>query len=71
MGSGAGTSMGNAAMDAFMEDWDEVVHADSLSTYCTKWKDLHSQHRRKVGLLDYLRNTWLPLKEHFMAIWIY
>ncbi len=69
-GSSAGTSTGTAAVDAFMEDWDEVVHADSLSTYRTKWKELQSRYRREVGLLDYLRNTWLPLKEHFMASWV-
>jgi hypothetical protein len=54
----------------FVKDWQKVVLAELIETYRTKWRMLQSRYRRETSLLDYLRNTWLPLKEHFMAPWV-
>jgi hypothetical protein len=53
-----------------MSDWDEMVNTNSVVTYRAKWRTMQSNYRREVALLDYLRNSWLPLREHFMAPWV-
>jgi hypothetical protein len=53
-----------------MSNCDEVVLADSVSTYRSQWRTLQSSYRRDSSLLDYLKNMWLPLQEHFMALWV-
>jgi hypothetical protein len=64
------TMASNRAVADFVQGWQEVVLAESVGTYRTKWRELQSKHRRETSLLDYLRNTWLPLKEHIMAAWV-
>ncbi len=64
------TTVGESAVKDFMEDWDAVVYAESVQSYRTKWQRLQSTYRREASLIGYLRNTWLPLKEHFMAPWV-
>ncbi len=64
------TTASNRAVADFMQGWQDVVLAESVGTYRTKWRELQSRHRREMSLHDYLQNTWLPLKEHFMAAWV-
>ncbi len=64
------TTASNRAVTDFVKDWQKVVLAELIETYRTKWRMLQSRYRRETSLLDYLRNTWLPLKEHFMAPWV-
>jgi hypothetical protein len=61
---------GAASVDGFMQVWDDVVFAESLSTYRTKSKALQSRHSRETTLLNDLQSTWILLKEHFMAPWV-
>ncbi len=69
-GSQSHTVAGAGGATDFMRDWDDVVHAESVLSYRAQWRKLQSSYRRESSLLDYLRNTWLPLKEHFMAPWV-
>ncbi len=50
--------------------WDEVVFSEDVATFRIKWRKLQSDFRRERLLVDYLRDTWLPMKEHFMAPWV-
>jgi hypothetical protein len=59
-----------AAAENFMKDWDNIVFAVTVATYREKWRDLQRRYRRETALIDYIRSTWLPLKEHFMAPWV-
>ncbi len=70
VGSQLQSAAGESAVDDFMRNWDEVVYSDSITTYRDQWRSLQSSYRRDTSLLDYLRNTWLPLREHFMAPWV-
>ncbi len=65
-----GSEASRDAVKAFMSDWDYVVLADSASTYRSRWKTLQRNNRQESSLLDYLRNTWLPVREHFFAAWV-
>jgi hypothetical protein len=60
----------DGAVESFMQEWDNVVLAQSVESYRTKWQRLQNSLRRERSLLDYLRHTWIPLKEHFMAPWV-
>ncbi len=60
----------NDSVKDFMSDWDDVVFSEDVATYRMKWRKLQSNYRRESLLVDYLRTTWMPLKEHFMAPWV-
>ncbi len=55
---------------AFMDDWDDVTFAESLADYRSQWRKFQLSYRRDTVLLDYLRSTWLPLREKFMSAWV-
>ncbi len=63
-------SLNATKLKEFLQDWDDVVFAISVDTYREKWRDLQRRNRRGSALLDYLRDTLLPLKEHFMSSWV-
>jgi hypothetical protein len=64
------TSAQNDLVKDFMCGWDEVVFSEDVATFRIKWRKLQSDFRRERLLVDYLRDTWLPMKEHFMAPWV-
>jgi hypothetical protein len=57
-------------VEEFMEDWDGIVFARSVAIYREKWQEMQRRYRREIALIDYIRNTWLPLKEHFVSSWV-
>jgi hypothetical protein len=59
-----------AKVAEFMQDWDGVVFSAYVVTYCKKWRDLQRRYQRDTALIKYIRDIWLPLKEHFMALWV-
>jgi hypothetical protein len=55
---------------SFMQEWDEVTFAESVTVHRARWRKLQQSYRQEVALISYLRNTWLPLKEKFMSPWV-
>ncbi|PIA24917.1 hypothetical protein AQUCO_04100189v1 [Aquilegia coerulea] len=55
--------------DTFITTWTELVQSNSMSSFSEGWKDFEASYKEKVVMIDYIKKTWLPLKERFVKAW--
>jgi hypothetical protein len=53
-----------------MQAWDRVSFAATVPAFQEEWRSFQRRYRREAAFLDYLRDTWLPVKEKLMAAWV-
>ncbi|KAJ7964071.1 Protein FAR1-RELATED SEQUENCE 5 [Quillaja saponaria] len=56
--------------DTFLSNWTCVRNSVSESKYHEALQYFESRYKEKGVLLNYIRSTWLPLKELFVVAWI-
>ena len=52
-----------------MGDWNEVIEIGSVTNFEERWKELERKYGNHPNVIKYLKNTWEPLKEHFVTTW--
>jgi hypothetical protein len=54
----------------FLEDWNKVMYASEEDEFLESWAAMIFKYGIFSEVINYLGNTWIPLKENFVACWI-
>jgi hypothetical protein len=54
---------------AFLNDWTTVINSTSVSEYHEMLQFFETQYKEKEFVINYIKNTWLLLKEQFVSAW--
>ena len=54
---------------AFISTWTALINSHDETTFNEAWSKFEVEYKQKVVVLDYIKATWLPLKEKFVAAW--
>ncbi|KAL5704010.1 hypothetical protein ACHQM5_022490 [Ranunculus cassubicifolius] len=55
--------------ETFILCWTGVIQSDSESLFNEAWKELEGAYKEKVIVINYVRKTWLPFRQHFVKAW--
>jgi hypothetical protein len=55
--------------NAFIRTWQKIVHAGDAATFDKEWTDMEKEYSGHPTLIDYLQQTWLPLRQKFVKAW--
>ncbi|CAG8809284.1 19847_t:CDS:2, partial [Cetraspora pellucida] len=54
---------------SFLSKWNEIVQSVTEKEFEEKWSAFCITYTNKSRIIAYLEDTWLPLKEKFVAAW--
>ncbi|XP_068656492.1 uncharacterized protein [Aristolochia californica] len=55
--------------DGFVNAWTTLINSPTELAYYRAWEAFQVDFKEKVVALNYIANTWLPLKEYFVKAW--
>lgn len=58
-----------AAWVAFISTWTSLINSHDESSFNEAWSLFEAQYKENAAVLNYIRGTWIPLKEKFVNAW--
>ncbi|XP_077219971.1 PKS-NRPS hybrid synthetase cheA-like [Tasmannia lanceolata] len=55
--------------DGFLSSWNKLINSPTEIAYYEAWQAFQVAFQEKLIVLNYIANSWLPLKEHFVKAW--
>ncbi|GAB2302746.1 hypothetical protein Dimus_039548 [Dionaea muscipula] len=55
---------------SFLASWHKLYMSSTEASFEQKWNILCTEYGPHSPVIEYVRNTWLPYKERFVAAWI-
>ncbi|XP_008221395.1 PREDICTED: uncharacterized protein LOC103321373 [Prunus mume] len=54
---------------AFLSTWADLIKSPNESSFDKAWDHFENEYKENAAVLNYIRGTWLPLKEKFVSAW--
>ncbi|CAG8490265.1 9399_t:CDS:2 [Acaulospora morrowiae] len=54
----------------FLGNWITVIKSKTEEDFNKKWEELAKKYNKNPSIVKYLQDIWLPLKKHFVSLWI-
>lgn len=54
---------------AFLSTWTDLIKSPNESSFDKAWDRFENEYKENAAVLNYIRGTWLPLKEKFVSAW--